>query len=346
MNITFLENDSRCVWLENKVMKGLYPKVMEDAQNPKAKKKYIIVDWISNDNGNVGVDLKWFNTLGIPAVQSYKDLPKSEDYAVINTGYDSIVEQEKILKENGVEIIDEPCPFIRRLRGYFEHADEKVQYIFLCEQNHIVMKNFKSIFPEDTIFVQMENYQQRIKSQSSGKPILFIPYVTFLPKQVAEIANFIKNEYPSQPYEVANTLCLWIKSKASPIVEINKIPDNKASSYDAALLVTGPATKNKSLLSLHETIKDRGIPIITIATIRDFIRYEKKHPEANVLLVRSPIPNNTEKEIEAYLKRGLFGLTISKISNNRIIRGSGIGAYIRIKYTLNLVKNKFTDMRP
>lgn len=340
MEIITLEHDGRCKWLENKVLKGLLPKALKQARDPSSKKQYIIVDWISNDNGKVGVDLKWFKTLGMPAVQSYKDLPSGNDYSVINTGYDSIVEEESVLRARGVEIVDEPCPFIRRVRKLLENHDTAYQYILLCEPNHIIVKNFSSIFPEDMILVQMDNYQERIKQVANGKPLMLIPYVTFLPGHVRSIMEFLKTEFPGLECKKVDAHCMWIKSKASPIVEIDGLPQNMLDDVDAALLVTGPGTANKSLVSLFETLEKRGLPIVLITSVNEFIAYKKANENSKVLLVKSPIPNTTENDIEGYMKFGYLGVLIQRVTHNRFVRAYGIGAFNKLAYVVNWLRIK------
>src|SRR5690606_14711015 len=92
-----LVNDGRCKWLESQVMNKVFPEAIRSAKSPNEPTRYMIIDWISNDNGKVGVDLKWFKKLGVPAVETFNDLPKGSDFIVVNTGYDSIVHEEKAL---------------------------------------------------------------------------------------------------------------------------------------------------------------------------------------------------------------------------------------------------------
>lgn len=344
MKVRLLEHDGRCLWLDKKVLKGLYPEVVKNARNPVAKKQYVVVDWISNDDGKVGVDLKWFKTMGVPAVQSFKNLPKGNNYAVINTGYDSIVHEEKFLRENGVQIIDEPCPFIRRVRKWLENANDNYQYVLLCEPNHIIIKNFSSIFPKDMILVQMGNYKERIKNKSNGKPIMLIPYVTFLPRHVTSIMAFLAEEYPGQKHEKVDAACMWIKSTASPIVEINNINDEELEEIDTAVLLSGPATSNKSLLSLFETLEENGLQVEVVTSFKEYKKYEKQHPDASVLLVRSPVPNNTEKEVMAYINKGDLSAMLTRITNNSFVRMYAIGVFNKMAYGINWIKYKLCQL--
>lgn len=304
MDVLLLEKDGRCVWLENKVLKGLMPMAIRNSVNPFAQKVFLIVDWISNDFGRVGVDLKWLKTLGVPVVEKAKDLPSGNDFKVINTGYDSIVEEEIILRSQGVDIIDKPCPFVRKLRDIFTEHDGSQQIVLLCEDNHIVVKNYASIFPADLILVQMHNYQERIAQHSNGKPIKLVPYVTFLETDAEQIMAFIRAFAPGQPAVCERTACIWVKSKASPIQEINQMPADQLLGVKHALLITTANSTNKSVISLENTLKQKGLEVVQIGSLKAFKAFEQQHPQEKVLVVRSPIPNQAEYPIMQYIKHG------------------------------------------
>lgn len=337
MEVLLLTQDGRCKWLENKVLTSLIPTAIKMAANPFAKKLYVIVDWISNDKGRVGVDLKWFKSLGVPAVRSYSDLPAGDDFKVINTGYDSIVDEEKALRDKGVEIVDKPCPFIRRLRNGFEEADQNYQYVFLCEPNHLMIKNFASLFPKDMILVQMHNYREKIVKEQNGKPLRIVPYVTFLHRHADEILNFVKQEFPQRNNDKLEMSCLWIHSKASPIIEIDNLSPHDLRGIREALLVTTPDSSNKSLVSMEESLTAKGLKVVRIGRLREFIGYERKHRNDKVLLVRSPIPNKAEAPILAYIDTGLLGACYAMIKQNSFVRRAVIWTATKILYLRNII---------
>lgn len=306
MEIVYLKNDGRCKWLEKQVLKKVFPEAIKSAYDINGPIKIMIVDWISNDGGKVGVDLKWFKKLGVPAVQSYQDLPKDNNFILINTGYDSIVDEEKALKERGIKIIDKPCPYVRRIRRIFENIDNRYQYVLLCEPNHIIIKNYKSLFPKDMILVQMQNYKERIVKQENGKPIMFISYVTFLRKYSNEVFDFICTKFPERKNEMVNTQCMWADGKMSPIKEIATLPDTTLRGIKYACLIATAGSTNKSLMSLYDTITSRGLEVVKISSLKEFIHFKHSHKSEKILLVRSPIPNQAERPIMAYLKNGLI----------------------------------------
>jgi 4-hydroxy-3-methylbut-2-enyl diphosphate reductase IspH len=337
MDVLLLQKDGRCKWLENKVLKIMYSKIIKNARDPFAKKMYIIIDWMSNDNGKVGVDLKWLKGLGIPVVRSYKDLPKGNDYLVVNTGYDSIVHEEKILKDRGVQIVDVPCPFIRKIRKIFENVDKNFQYVLLCEPNHIIIKNYASIFPEDLILVQMNNYEQEIIKRENGKPLKLVPYVTFLESHANKVFDFINKTFPNRGNEKVTTHCMWIKSKSSPIVEINELDKHKLEKITTALLIASPGSVNKSLVSLIEAIENKGLMVVKISSLTEFINYEKMNKKNKILLVRSPIPNKAEKPILIYLKYGYLAALLISVTDNYFCKVFFFGLYNKMLYFINLL---------
>lgn len=327
MEILLLEKDGRCIWLENKVLKGLMPMAIRNGVNPFAKKVFLIVDWISNDFGRVGVDLKWLKTLGVPVVEKAKDLPSGNDFKVINTGYDSIVSEEIILRSQGVDIIDKPCPFVRKLRDIFTDHDGSHQIVLLCEDNHIVVKNYASIFPDDLILVQMDNYQGRILAKSNGKPLKLVPYVTFLETDAATIMDFILESYPDQKPVCERTACIWVKSKASPIIEINQLSVQQLQGIQDALLITTANSTNKSVVSLENTLKDRGLKVVQIGSLQEFLRYRKSHATDRVLVVRSPIPNQAEAPILQYIKHGVCAAYWAALKQSAAVKVAMVSLY-------------------
>lgn len=302
MEVIFLKNDGRCKWFENKILKKLFPEMADAAINPNKKTMYLIEDWISGVDGKVGADKNWLNDLGIPVIKSYKELPETGNYSVVNMGYDSKVDEEKLLLEKGIDLVDVPCPYVRKIRRIFESINNDFQYVLLCEPTHIIIKNFKSIYPEDLILVQMSNYKERILSQQNGKPLRLVPYVTFLPHNIKMIFDFICESFPERNNEVFKTSCMWITSPLSPFVEIEKLDSDKLDGVKDALLITTEGTTNKSVLSLIEALEAKGLNVVMITSLEDFFTYEKKNNDSRVLLVRSPIPNTAEEPVVTYIE--------------------------------------------
>ena len=336
MRVILLTKDGRCKWLEKKVLQEGYKRLLKASRNPFEKKLFVITDWISRDAGKVGVDLKWLKGLGVPAVRSLRELPQGHDFEVINTGYDSIVHEEEVLRKRGIPIVDLPCPFIRKVRRLFEAADPAFQYVLLCETNHIIVRNFASIFPKDLILVQMKNYRERIASEQNGKPLRLIPYVTFLPKHVETVFSHIERSFPDRKNDKIVTRCMWVRGNASPILEIEQLGSEQLADARTALLITTPGSVNKSLVSLTETLEARQLAVVNISSLAEYRRFERAHKRETVLLVRSPIPNEAERPIMTYIRHGYLAARVVQWLEKRAVRILVLGGVNRLMRGFNL----------
>lgn len=335
MIVKMLKKDGRCKWLGEKVLTGLFRDILKNSCDPCADKWFIIIDWMSNDNGKVGVDLNWLKGLGIPAVKSVADLPSGNGFSVINTGYDSIIHEEKILRERGINIIDLPCPWMRKVRIIFEKKDSKYQYVLLCEANHIMIKNFASIFPEDLILVQMSNYREKILQEQNGKPLKLVPHVTFLASHADEIFSFISSNFPNRENTAANTCCMWVKGSASPVEEIQTMDKQRLEGIQDALLIAPAGSLNKSVVSLVEAIEAKGLNVRVVSNLSEYMIYEKNHKNSTVLLVRSPIPNKAEKPIETYIEHGYIAALLVQFIADSHLKLLALMVYSKSVYCKN-----------
>jgi 4-hydroxy-3-methylbut-2-enyl diphosphate reductase IspH len=306
MHTLYLKNDGRCKWLERKVLKGYYQEAIKASRIPGSKKIYIIEDWLSNDNGNIGAHKPWLKADGVPVVKTFKDIPSAGDFSVFITPYDSILEEERELRDRGVEMTGEPCPAITKIRNIFEKRDISYQYIFLCDSAHVIMRNYRSLYPEDMILIQMENYKEQINALALDKPFILVPYVTFLPSQVKEIADYLSGRFPDRNCKVLDTYCIWVKSPASPIVEIQNLSNEQLNGVSDALLIQPHNTRNTSASSIAVSLSQRGLHVVPITSLFDMVKYKLKHGKNTVLVVKTPIPNTIEKPVLIYLKNGIL----------------------------------------
>jgi hypothetical protein len=127
MQTIFLKYDGRCRWLERRVLKGYYQDAIKASRIPGHKKIFLIEEWLTNDNGNIGAHTPLMRADGVPVLKTYKDVPPAGNFSVFITPYDSILEEERELRNRGVEMIGEPCPAITKVRNIFENHKSTYQ---------------------------------------------------------------------------------------------------------------------------------------------------------------------------------------------------------------------------
>ena len=153
------------------------------------------------------------------------------------------------------------------------------------------------------ILVQMGNFEERLLSQSNGKPFRLVPYVTFLQSHVERILHFMQERFPGRAHTSCRLACMWASGPQSPLTEIEQLDEASLDGISKALLLATPGSTNKSLESLLEVLRKRGLAVEIISSLENFHSFEAAHPEERVLLVRSPIPNQVEQPVLEYLRR-------------------------------------------
>ena len=148
----------------------------------------------------------------------------------------------------------------------------------------------------------MNNYKEEILEKENGKALYLVPYVTFLPKQAEEVFKFIQDHYGNRKNRYVNLSCMWVNSKVSPIVEMNSLTPEELDGISDALIISTAKSTNKSLASLTITAQEIGLNVVNIGSLEDFMKYEKRHKDERVLLIKSPIPNTAEEPVLRYIK--------------------------------------------
>lgn len=82
------------------------------------------------------------------------------------------------------------------------------------------------------------------------------------------------------------------------------MPADQLLGVKHALLITTANSTNKSVISLENTLKQKGLDVVQIGSLKAFKAFEQQHPQEKVLVVRSPIPNQAEYPIMQYIKHG------------------------------------------
>jgi hypothetical protein len=63
----------------------------------------------------------------------------------------------------------------------------------------------------------------------------------------------------------------------------------------------------KKLYTINSiTCQDRGLNVIIVSSVEDYVNYEKEHENDTILLVRSPIPNEAEASIMEYIQSAVL----------------------------------------
>lgn len=282
------ENDGECNWMQNEI-EEYYPKYLKepiDFQGRKVK-FYGILEWVFGKKR--GVNIEWLNEMNLNYVNSIDDLPVGA--GIFTTGYDADLVELEEARKKGIPIIEHPCPWIKQLRKQLQNVNhESHQCVFMIDTDHMVHDCYKSIFPDDLIIIQPDNYIEKIKNNKNEKPLQFLTYATFREKDAVRVIEYINKYYPHKENILdgyKKTLCMWTKQGLLEEIESSI----KRKQLDEIWVVCSSEV-DRSTMSIINEIRENGSKPVIIKTEQDIPQSIKEDSTIGVLL--APIPLSTK----------------------------------------------------
>jgi 4-hydroxy-3-methylbut-2-enyl diphosphate reductase IspH len=290
----YFTRDGRCKWAKEQIARQIpYVLKMKLSKTP----YYVIVDWNSIDGK--GIQKEYLAKKGIPYVNSIEELPQGAGVAV--SAYDGDPLEIKQLKEKGVPIYEQVCPWIKKLREIFLNKIEGYQYVFLCEEDHMIAVNYRSIFPKGTLLVNPDNYKEKMCGLNPNRPIYFIVYAAFRVKDSQQVIQYIKDNYnhPDNIY-YTETICQWAGGKNSVFEEISEAYRN--INMDEVWVINS-SEDNTSVKSLIRELTETGLKYRLIKRIQDIEQIDNNFLQCKTIgVLRAPNPYYLEEDILSYIK--------------------------------------------
>jgi 4-hydroxy-3-methylbut-2-enyl diphosphate reductase IspH len=283
----FFKNDGRCSFVE-KIMQADHLQSLQDKAGEQNTRYFLNLEW-SSVNGK-GVEKGLLDKLGLGYIDTIDKLPEGSGLYV--SAYDGNRDDINRLKKNGVAVIESICPWMLALRKQLQKVSAEHQCIMMLDREHMIYRNYFTLFPENTIFVTVENYQDALGNIEIERPVHFIVYSTFREKDAREIVEYIKSRfnYEENVYWLKG-ICGWISR--SGIFE--EIQDAVCSYGLHEIWLVCSNDKNRSVKSLVYEIEESGAEIRIIKKTDDIPENHKSDKRIGIL--RAPIPFSRESEI-------------------------------------------------
>jgi len=302
----FFQNDKECKWMLSEIneqyKKYLYgpiayeeidAKFKKDIKPYESKKKfYVILDWVQKKNHQSkdavrGGNPEWIREMGVNVAQSVKDLPGGAGIYI--TGYDSNLLEIEEAKRNDIPIIDNACPWVRRVKNQLLEVNADThQCVFMIDTDHMVYECYKSILPDGTIIISPDNYREEMR-KTNGKPICLIIYAVYRPKEVQRVIEFIDKKFPNENNALEGykkTLCCWVHQGILEEIE-NKIKEKELNK----IWVVCSSEGDRSTRSVLNEIKENGADCALIKKEEDIPEKIGENDRIGVLLAPVPVPS-------------------------------------------------------
>ncbi len=290
----FFENDKRCNFV-NKILQSQFYKYISDNESSVGSdvRYYINLEW-NNVNGK-GIDVSFLDKNKIRYVKSIGELPQGAGLYI--SAYDADQEEISKVKAMGIPLIEKVCPWILALKKQILKVSHTHQCIIMLDREHMVFNNYRSIFPENTIILNEENYKSQLKKVKEGLPVHFIVYSTFRHKDASEVIQYIEENYYSKDNIYwTKGICGWV-SKSGIFEEIKNSIVNR--SLDEVWIICSNEN-NRSVKSLIKEVRDNGAKARIIKDTDDVPLKLDKRLKIGVLI--APIPFSRENSIIKKIK--------------------------------------------
>lgn len=283
------------------VLEKSVPRYLIDRNETQQTSYYFILDWNVLHHSDVYRD--FLKSSGIRFVETIDDLPEGAGIFAGGYGGDPVALDKARAK--GIPMIDKICPWVKFLEQDIRSVPEGYQCVILIDEFHIVYKNFKSLFPENTLIVNEKNYREKCEGLDRDKPVFLCVYATFRQKDFDNVKHCIEKKLPGLPHKSSSRgICSWI-TRNSLFDEIGQVIPGRGLSQ---VWIICNSEYNRSVLTLINEIEDKGAEARLLKHVDDI---PLELPESgNIGVLIAPVPFDKDREILNAIKERFEGIPV------------------------------------
>ena len=228
---------------------------------------------------------------GVEVIESEERLRQIRDGVVIIRSHGVPKYICDHLEQNGVEVVDATCPFVKRIHKIVEkESKEGRQVIIIGNEGHPEVEGIRGW--SETPAIVIETREQAEKTADlKGKKISIVSQTTFNYKNFQELVEiFQKNCYD---VNVANTICNATQERQDEAAVI-------AAEADVMIVVGGAHSSNTR--KLYEICLKECENTYFIQTLEDLHLELPKSVELVGITAGASTPNNIIEEVQNYVR--------------------------------------------
>ena len=183
--------------------------------------------------------VKDFEEKGVRVIESEEELKALRDGIVIIRSHGVGKHVYDILEENGIEIVDATCPFVKKIHKIAQEQNQAGRrLIIIGNESHPEVQGIKGWGNDNTLVVETPDQVDNLPF-SEGEKLCIVSQTTFNYKKFQDLVEkFSKTRYDIL---VLNTICNATQERQ---VEARRI----ASEVDAMIVVGGKTSSNTQKL--------------------------------------------------------------------------------------------------
>lgn len=235
--------------------------------------------------------VKDFEEKGVRVIESEEELKALRDGIVIIRSHGVGKHVYDILEENGIEIVDATCPFVKKIHKIAQEQNQAGRrLIIIGNESHPEVQGIKGWGNDNTLVVETPDQVDNLPF-SEGEKLCIVSQTTFNYKKFQDIVEKI----PKTRYDifVLNTICNATQERQVEAKEI-------ASQVDVMLVIGGKNSSNTQ--KLYEICRRECNKTYYIQTLDD-LNPECISSACNVgITAGASTPNNIIEEVHTNVR--------------------------------------------
>ena len=189
--------------------------VVEEAAR-EGKKVYTLGPIIHNRHA-----VSYLEQLGVQVIETPQEAPRGSTVVIRSHGVTRAVCEE--LEQQGVEILDATCPFVKRIHGIVANAEQEGRLpVIIGTRAHPEVEGIAGWCKESKIFEnaqELENWAKNL-SKSADLPICMVCQTTSTESLWNSCVNFVKKQFTNA--KIFDTICKATESRQSEAAQLSK----------------------------------------------------------------------------------------------------------------------------
>jgi 4-hydroxy-3-methylbut-2-enyl diphosphate reductase len=228
---------------------------------------------------------------GVNVINSVEDLKSLNKGIVIIRSHGATKEIYDIIEENGLELVDATCPFVRKIHKIVQNEKNNNRHIIIIgNKEHPEVQGIKGWSGDETTIIGNEVEAENFNIDKE-KSICIVSQTTFNYKKFKYLVEIISKK--GYDINVLDTICNATHERQREACDI-------AKKVDAMIVIGGKNSSNTQ--KLYEICKKECNNTYYIQTIDDLKPYEIKVDSVGITAGAST-PNNIIEEVQNNVRK-------------------------------------------
>lgn len=229
---------------------------------------------------------------GVEIINSEEELLEIEEGTIIIRSHGVEKKIYDIIKENGLNLVDATCPFVKKIHNVVKEKDDNNDIVIIVGNlKHPEVQGIKGWCRSEVIIINSEEEAENIKLKIN-KEVTVVAQTTFNYKKFKYMVEILEKK--GYDINVVNTICNATNERQMEAMEI-------AKDVEAMLVIGGRHSSNTQ--KLYEICKEECENTYYIQTLIELDNSRLQSIGSIGITAGASTPNNIIEEVHTYVRK-------------------------------------------